>query len=73
MQLINKESIVRKQRLAKGLTAYELGIEIGIPEKSARSNIQMLEAGKSCFSLKRARKLADVLGIKIENIISECE
>ena len=55
---------LREMRLRAGMSQVELAAKIG----TSQSRIARLEAGKENVSLLTAKKLADALGVDLDNI-----
>lgn len=63
--------ILKNAREVKGITLQKLGEMIGMPAKSARINMCLLESGTRGFSAERAIKLSKILDIKVQDILGE--
>lgn len=58
---------IREIRDARGLTQLRVAVDAGItPTALAR-----IEAGKAMPKLDTAKKLADVLGVKVDDLIAD--
>jgi transcriptional regulator with XRE-family HTH domain len=61
--------VLRKHRLAAGLSQEQLGLESGVQ----RNFISLIETGQNQPTITTMFKLAGALGIKASNLIAETE
>jgi transcriptional regulator with XRE-family HTH domain len=61
--------VLRKRRLAMGLSQEKLALEAGIQ----RNYVSLLELGRFSVTIKILHKLAKVLGVNASSMIRECE
>lgn len=60
---------IRAARVAKKMTQKQLGLSLGIDEKSAENMVQSWEYGKRSPSLQYLRPLANALGVSLDYLV----
>jgi len=65
----NVGEVIRKARIARGLTQVELAEQLGYESTSNGSTIRRWESGSLLPPLDRIRELAAILDIPIDNLI----
>ena len=56
---------LHKLRLEKGLSQEELGFEVGLD----KSTIGKYELARRCINLRQAKAIADVLNVKLSELL----